>query len=177
MDRALLFSHSTMTSCFACVGFVLKGCLEILDLVARTLGLQREQLRVSHTDSIPGDTNSSLRDINSVAAVTLFKHCRDAATAVRSKCERVRFNKSLCRLLADTYARYLPSDFDFTYTNKCQTILAELRRVISCGEMLVEQWTDKDWWMSVVTSSDSASIKERVVLHLNEFLFASRCSG
>jgi hypothetical protein len=122
-------------------------------------------------DSIPGDTNSSLRDINSVAAVTLFKHCRDAATAVRSKCERVRFNKSLCRLLADTYARYLPSDFDFTYTNECQTILAELRRVISCGEMLVEQWTDKDWWMSVVTSSDSASIKERVVLHLNEFLF------
>jgi serine/threonine protein kinase len=37
--------------------------------------------------------------------------------------------------------------------------------------MLVEQWTDKDWWMSVVSSSDSASIKERVVLHLNEFVF------
>jgi hypothetical protein len=206
MDRALLFSHSTMTSCFACVGFVFKGCLEILDLVARTLGLQREQLRVSHTDSIasdagsilndadsipgdagsisndadsipsnagsisnvaesipcdedydagsnlidadsipsdagsifndadsiPGDTNSSLRDTNSVAAVTLFKHCRDAATAVRLQCERVRFNKSLCRLLADTYSRYLHSDFDFTYMNECQTILAELRRVISC---------------------------------------------
>jgi serine/threonine protein kinase len=49
--------------------------------------------------------------------------------------------------------------------------LAELTRVISCGEVLVEQWTDKDWWMSVVSSSDSASIKERVVLHLNEFLF------
>jgi serine/threonine protein kinase len=256
MDRALLFSHSTMTSFFACVGFVLRGCLKILDLVARTLGLQREQLRVSHTDSIPsdagstsnvaepipsdedydagsilndadsipsdagsipsdaasisnvaesipsdedydagsilndadsisndtdsipshaesipGDTNSSLRDTNSVAAVTLFKHCRDAATAVRSQCERVRFNKSLCRLLTDTYSRYLHSDFDFTYTNECQTILAELRRVISCGEMLVEQWTDKDWWMSVVSSSDSASIKERVVLHLNEFVF------
>ncbi|KAH9549279.1 hypothetical protein CY35_10G009600 [Sphagnum magellanicum] len=202
-----------MTSCFACVGFVLKGCLEILDLVARTLGLQREQLRVSHTDSIPsdaasisnvaqsipsdaasmsnvaesipsnagsisndadsipGDTNSSLRDTNSVAAVTLLEHCRDAATAVRLQCERVRFNKSLCRFLADTYSRYLHSDFDFTYANECQTILAELRRVISCGEKLVEQWTDKDWWMSVVTSSDSASIKERVVLHLNEFLF------
>jgi hypothetical protein len=244
MDRALLFSHSTMTSCFACVGFVLKGCLETLDLVARSLGLQREQLRVSHTDSIPsdagsfanvaesipsdedydagsilndadsipsdagsisndadsipsnagsnsnvaesipgdedydagsilndadsipsdagsisndadsipsdagsisnvaesipsdedydarsilndsdsilrdagsisndadsipsdadsipGDTNSSLRDTNSVAAVTLFQHCRDAATAVCLQCERVRINKSLCRLL------------------------------------------------------------------------------
>jgi serine/threonine protein kinase len=37
--------------------------------------------------------------------------------------------------------------------------------------MLVEQWTDKDRWMSVVSSSASASIKERVVLHLNEFLF------
>jgi len=184
MDRALLFSHSTLTSCFACVGLVLKGCLEILDLVARTLGLQREQLRVSHTDSIPsdagsmsnvaetipsdeeydagsilndadaipsdagsisndsdsipGDTNSSLRDTNSVAAVTLFKHSRDAATVVRLRCERVRFNKSLCRLLADTYSRYLHSDFDFTYTNECQTILVELRRVMSCGEMLVE---------------------------------------
>jgi hypothetical protein len=37
--------------------------------------------------------------------------------------------------------------------------------------MLVEQWTDEDWWMSVASSSDSASIKERVALHLNEFLF------
>jgi serine/threonine protein kinase len=36
--------------------------------------------------------------------------------------------------------------------------------------MLVEQSTDKDWWMSVVSSSDSASIKERVDLHLNDFL-------
>jgi len=263
MDRALLFSHSTMTSCFACVGFVMKGCLEILDLVARTSGLEREQLRVSHTESIPsdagstsnvaesipsdedydagsilndadsipsdagsisnhadcipsnassisnvgefirsdedydagsilndadsipssagsisnhadtiaGDTNSSLRDTNSVAAVTLFQHCRDAATPVRLQCERVMFNKSLCRLLADTYSRYLHSDFDFTYTNECQTILAELSRVISCGEMLVEQWTDNDWWMSVGSSSDSASIKERVVLHLKEFHF------
>ncbi|CAM6018529.1 unnamed protein product [Sphagnum balticum] len=198
MDRALLFSQSTMTSCFACVGFVLKGCLEILDLVARTLesipsdedydagsilndagSIPSDAGSISNdadsilrdADSIPGDTNSSLRDIDSVAAETFFKHCRDAATAVRSKCERVRFNKSLCRFLADTYSRYLHSDFDFTYANECQTILAELRRVISCGEMLVEQWTDKDWWMSVVSSSDSASIKERVVLHLNEFLF------
>jgi len=247
MDRALLFSHSTMTSCFACVGFVWKDCLEIPNLVARTLGLQREQLRVSHTDSIPsdedydagfilndadsipsnagsisshansipGDTNSSRCDTNSVtavtlfehcrdvvesipsdedydagsilndadsipsdagsisnhAALTLFEHCRDAATAVRLHCERVRFNKSLCRLLADTYSRYLHSTFDFTDTNECQTVLAELRRVISCGEMLVQQWTDKDSWLSVVSSSDSASIKERVVLHLNEFLF------
>jgi serine/threonine protein kinase len=125
----------------------------------------------SDADSIPGDTNSSLCDTNSVAAVTLFDHCRDAARDVRLQCERVRFNKFLCRLLADTYSRYLHSDFDFRYTNECQTILAELRRVISCGEMLVEQWTDKDWWMSVVSCSDSASIKERVVLHLNEFLF------
>jgi len=195
-----------MTSCLACVRFVLEGCLQILDVVERTLGLQPEQLRVSPTDSILSDAGSISNvvesipsdagsisnvaesipsdagsisndadsipgDTNSVAAVTLFQHCRDAVTAVRLQCERVRFNKSLCRLLADTYSRYLPSDFDFTYTNECQTILAELRRVMSCGEMLVEQWTDKDWWMSVVSSSDSASIKERVVLHLNEFLF------
>jgi len=37
--------------------------------------------------------------------------------------------------------------------------------------MFLEKWTDKDWWMSVGSSSDSASIKERVVLHLNEFHF------
>ncbi len=203
MDRALLFSHSTMTSCFTCVGFLFKGCSEILDLVARTLGLQREQLRVSHTDSIPSEAGSISNvaesiptdedydagsilsdadsipsgagsisnDADSVAAVTLLEHCRDAARAVHLQCERVRFNKSLCRLLADTYSRYLHSDFDFTYTNECQTVLAELRRVISCGEMLVQQWTDKDRWMSVVSSPDSASIKERVLLHLNEFLF------
>jgi hypothetical protein len=41
---------------------------------------------------------------------------------------------------------------------------------MSCGEMLVEQWTYEDWWISV-SSFDSTSIKERIVLHLNESLF------
>jgi hypothetical protein len=36
--------------------------------------------------------------------------------------------------------------------------------------MLVTQWTQKNWWMLVITSSDSASVLEKVVLHLKEFL-------
>jgi len=39
-----------------------------------------------------------------------------------------------------------------------------------CGQMLVTQWTQKNWWMSVNTSSDSASVQKKVVLHLKEFL-------
>jgi hypothetical protein len=37
--------------------------------------------------------------------------------------------------------------------------------------MLVAQWTDENWWKSMINSSDSASIQERVLLHLNELLF------
>jgi hypothetical protein len=40
-----------------------------------------------------------------------------------------------------------------------------------CGEEMVAQWTNKDWWKSVISSSDSASIQKRVLLHLTEFLF------
>lgn len=35
-----------------------------------------------------------------------------------------------------------------------------------CGQILLDTWTQKFWWVSVITSSDSAS----VVLHLREFI-------
>ncbi|CAK9193416.1 unnamed protein product [Sphagnum troendelagicum] len=35
---------------------------------------------------------------------------------------------------------------------------------------LVTQWTKKDWWTSVISSSDSASLEKKVILHLREFL-------
>jgi hypothetical protein len=52
----------------------------------------------------------------------------------------------------------------------CKTALVELRRIMSCGQLLVTQWTQKGWWMSVITSSDSASLDKKVILHLREFI-------
>jgi predicted Ser/Thr protein kinase len=37
--------------------------------------------------------------------------------------------------------------------------------------MLVAQWSDKNWWKSLISSSDSASIQKKLFLHLDEFLF------
>jgi hypothetical protein len=133
--------------------------METLDLWARTLGLQRVQL------------GFGLSSIDSSVAETLFKECQDVAMTVSLRCEQVRFNNSLCSLLATTYSSSLRRDFDFRKTHECEIILAELKRVLLCGEMLVAQWTDENWWKSMINSSDSASIQERVLLHLNELLF------
>jgi len=85
------------------------------------------------------------------------------------QCEHVKFNKSLCKLLATTYSSSL-DNFDPFSGPVYEKVVAELRRVMFCGETLAEQCKHENWWRSVVSSSDSASIKERVVLHLNEFL-------
>jgi len=50
-----------------------------------------------------------------------------------------------------------------------EKVVAELRRVMLCGETLVEQCKDDNWCRSVINSADSASIGKRVLLHLNEF--------
>jgi hypothetical protein len=76
----------------------------------------------------------------------------------------------LCKLVATTYSSSL-DDFLPLSGPVYEKVVAELRRVMLCGETLAEQCKDENWWRSVVSSSDSASIKERVVLHLNEFLF------
>ncbi|CAK9193729.1 unnamed protein product [Sphagnum troendelagicum] len=101
----------------------------------------------------------------------LFLECREVARTLNLKCEQVKFNKCLCRVLANTYSRSLQRDFGLTDAPAWQTTLLELRRVMFCGEEMVAQWTHKNWWKSVISSSDSALIQKRVLLHLTEFLF------
>ncbi|KAH8936751.1 hypothetical protein BDL97_17G100800 [Sphagnum fallax] len=36
--------------------------------------------------------------------------------------------------------------------------------------MLVTDWSEEDWWIHVISSSDCASVQRKIVLHLNEFL-------
>ncbi|CAK9193745.1 unnamed protein product [Sphagnum troendelagicum] len=82
--------------------------------------------------------------------------------------ENVKFNKSLCKLLATTYLSSLHNFLPVSgpvYEN----VVAELRRVMLCGKTLVDQCKDENWWRSVIFSSDSASMGKRVLLHLNEF--------
>jgi len=50
-----------------------------------------------------------------------------------------------------------------------EKVVAELSRVMLCGETLVEQRKDENWWRSVINSADSASMGKRVLLDLNEF--------
>jgi tRNA A-37 threonylcarbamoyl transferase component Bud32 len=46
----------------------------------------------------------------------------------------------------------------------------ELQRAMMCGQMLVTDWSRNDWWMSVITSSDSASVGMAVFLNLRDVL-------
>ncbi len=139
-----------MTSWFSWVSSVLTACCSIqtLDLLATTFGLGREQISGSES---------------------LFKDCQEVARTLGLQCEHVLFNKSLCKLLATTYSSSLDNFLPLSGP-VYEKVVAELRRVMLCGETLAEQCKDENWWRSVVSCSDSASIKERVVLHLNEFL-------
>jgi hypothetical protein len=47
--------------------------------------------------------------------------------------------------------------------------MLELRHIMLRGQILVTQWTHEDWWMSVLTSSNSAAVHQKVALHLREF--------
>jgi hypothetical protein len=111
---------------------------------------------------------ASLRD--------LYKECQAVVRSLSLQFAKVEFNKSLCRLLTNTYVAcltYLDNYIireDGSIDLPCKTALVELRRIMSCGQRLVTQWTQKDWWMSVITSSDSASLDKTVILHLREFL-------
>ncbi|KAH8976283.1 hypothetical protein BDL97_01G205800 [Sphagnum fallax] len=105
----------------------------------------------------------------------LYKKCQDVARTISLHCAKVKFNKSLCRLLTNKYAaslEYLDRNIFWEGDSidlPCKTALMELRRIMLCGQLLVTQWTKKDWWMSVITSSDSASVQKKVVLNLREF--------
>ncbi len=105
-------------------------------------------------------------------SMSLFEECKNVATDLQRK--KVSFNKSLSKLLAKTYSVSLDEASKFgpreeVGSSKCEKAVVELRRVMSCGELLVRQWTDKQWWKTVISSSDSASLQAKVVLHLKEF--------
>jgi len=57
-----------------------------------------------------------------------------------------------------------------TINPDCETTLVELRRAMLCGQTLVTDWSRNDWWMSVITSSDSASVGMAVFLNLRDVL-------
>jgi len=57
-----------------------------------------------------------------------------------------------------------------TINPECETALVELRRAMLCGQTLVTDWSRNDWWMSVITSSDSASVEMAVFLNLRDVL-------
>jgi len=85
------------------------------------------------------------------------------ARTLQLQSEQVKFNKSLCTLLATTYSRSLNGAVYIRDLSACERTVTELRRILSCGEMLVAQWSDKDWWKSLISSSDSASIQKKDV--------------
>ncbi len=104
----------------------------------------------------------------------LLNSCIDLAKNVSSQVRGVKFNKTLCQRLARSYVHFLKDlkhEFseDFSMDPRHGTTLLELRRIMLCGQILVTQWTQEDWWMSVLTSSDSALVHQKVALHLREF--------
>ncbi len=105
----------------------------------------------------------------------LHKECQAVVRTLSLQLGKVKFNKSLCSLLTNKYVACLTYLDNYIFTEDgsialpCKTALVELR-IMSCGQLLVTQWTQKDWWMSVITSSDSASLDKKVILHLREFL-------
>ncbi len=113
-------------------------------------------------------TMESLRD--------LYKECQAVVRTLSLQLGKVKFNRSLCSLLTNEYVASLTYLDNYIFMEDgsrdfpCKTALVELRRIMSCGQLLVTQWTQKDWWMSVINSSDSASLDKKVILHLREFL-------
>ncbi len=109
---------------------------------------------------------SLLRDV--------FQECQAVAKNVDLQCKKVQFNKSLCRLIACRYLLciYVLDIFgdSSTINPDCATALVELRRAMLCGQTLVTDWSRDDWWMSVITSSDSASVEMAVFLNLRDVL-------
>ncbi|KAH8963474.1 hypothetical protein BDL97_04G013000 [Sphagnum fallax] len=112
-----------------------------------------------------------------------YKECQALARTISLQCEDVKFNKSLSRFLANKYLACLDdlekclSSNGVLLIDPDETVLAELWRILFCGQMLVKRWSDKDWWTSMITSSDSASVKELVLLHLREFHYCVKVLG
>ncbi|KAH8932159.1 hypothetical protein BDL97_19G058700 [Sphagnum fallax] len=119
--------------------------------------------------------------------IDVYHECQAVAKNVHLQCKKVQFNKSLCRLIAKRYLLCI-HDLDYLFGGRsilnpdisfggclrlgpdCKTALVELRRAMLCGQMLVTDWSRNDWWMSVITSSDSASVEMAVFLNLRDVL-------
>ncbi|CAK9215267.1 unnamed protein product [Sphagnum troendelagicum] len=111
----------------------------------------------------------------------MYEDCKKIAKNLETECGSVMFNTSMCKLLADIYSRSI-ADLDDKYLrprderqlesdlHMCHEAVAEMKRVMLCGQILARDWTKQGWWKSVIHSSDSKSVKIRVVLHLKEFL-------
>jgi hypothetical protein len=100
--------------------------------------------------------------------------CVDLAKAVSLQVPEVKFNKLLCKLLARSYELFLKDlkrkfSKDFSMDPRYRMTMLELRHIMLHGQILVTQWTQEDWWMSVLTSSNSATVHQKVALHLREF--------
>jgi hypothetical protein len=104
----------------------------------------------------------------------LYNECQDMVSTILSLyCVRVKFNKLFCKVHANDYLngfkyfnKYVFSEGDFINLPGYKTARVELRLNRVVWSDLVDTWTQKFWWVSVITSSDSAS----AVLHLREFL-------
>ncbi|KAH9564225.1 hypothetical protein CY35_04G014500 [Sphagnum magellanicum] len=105
----------------------------------------------------------------------LLNECVNLANIVFSHMRKVKFNQIMCLVLGTLYLEAVGVlehgifRQGFSMDPRYVTALVELRRVMLCGRKLVTEWTQKDWWMSVITSSDSASVLQKVALHLGEF--------
>jgi serine/threonine protein kinase len=106
-----------------------------------------------------------------------YRDCQRIARNLGDKCGSVKFNQCLCKLLADIYSgsianlddNYLRQDEEYLFYS-CDKAVAEMGRVMLCGQILVSDWSKQDWWKSVIHSSDCRSVKIRLILHLKEFL-------
>jgi serine/threonine protein kinase len=106
-----------------------------------------------------------------------YRDCQRIARNLGDSCGSVKFNRRLCKLLADIYSGsianldddYLPQDESSLWI-QCDKAVAEMTRVMLCGQILVADWSKQEWWKSVIHSSDSRSVKIRLILHVKEFL-------
>jgi hypothetical protein len=70
----------------------------------------------------------------------LYKECHDVVKTLSSQFGKVKFNKSLCRLLTNKYVASLTYLDNYIFKEDgsidlpCKTALVELRRIMSCGE-------------------------------------------
>ncbi len=109
---------------------------------------------------------SLLRDV--------FQECKAVAKNVCLQCKKVQFNKFSCILIENRYRVCIDvlEDRIFrdssTINPECETALVELRRAMLCGQRLVTDWSRNDWWLSMITSSDSASVEMAVFLNLRD---------